>query len=594
MSLILAFSSGSIRNGERAVKKFFCLFRIGFLLAVSALVLAKSSFLTPSEPAQEKPSITLTNTSYPIPLGALFVSTSGSDTNRGTETAPWRTIKKAVESAPSGSTIVIRGGIYRESIQHVDKRLTFQPYRHEKVWMKGSAVVTDWVKDGVIWRKDNWTYKFVPTSDTNAIDPAYPMAKYPDQAFIDGKPSKQVVTKAEVVPGTFFVDYATNQLFIGDNPAGRTVEASVHVFAINFQFGSDGSTVRGLGFMHYAPNYSLEKGPAMVVGNAQRLTFENNIFAYSANRGLSVFGMDAVIRGNILTQNGAGGLSGYKSHRTIIEGNYIGYNNTEHFKAGWDANGAKFANSSSLVWRDNIVEYNLGGGLWCDYQCRDNVFVRNIVRYNGLHNGLFYEISQGGIIASNLIYGNEGTGISLSQSNGVKIYNNTLSKNGVNIVANNCSSTNIIKNNILSNISDTLRGDYASLYTDCSNTPGDVIVSQLDHNAYYRTSSAPPQQGLIVWAGHGRYNDLASFQKARSKELSGLAIDDQATNPFFIDEANGNYHLKANSPAKGKGEPLPKDVATAIGVSSGVPVDMGALIWPESSDAPVMQRPKKP
>jgi parallel beta-helix repeat protein len=51
--------------------------------------------------------------------------------------------------------------------------------------------------------------------------------------------------------------------------------------------------------------------------------------------------MDAVIRGNTFIYNGEGGLSGYKSDRTIIEGNYIGYNNTEHFKAGWDANGAK-------------------------------------------------------------------------------------------------------------------------------------------------------------------------------------------------------------------------------------------------------------
>jgi len=589
----LAFSSGSIRIGERAVKKFFWLFRIGFLLAVSALVFAKSKFLTPSDAAQEKPAVTLKDTNYSIPPGALFVSTSGSDTNRGTETAPWRTIKKAVESAPSGSTIVIRQGIYRESIQHVDKKVILQPYPHEKVWMKGSIEVTDWVQEGVIWRKDNWTYKFTPTSNSDAIDPAHPMAKYPDQAFVDGKPSKQVATKAEVVPGTFFVDYATNQLFIGDNPAGRGVEASVYIFAINFLFGSEDSIVRGLGFMHYAPNYSLEQGPAMVVGNAQRLTFENNTFAYSANRGLSVFGMDTVIRGNIFIYNGEGGLGGYKSHRTLIEGNYIGYNNTEHFKLGWDANGAKFANSSSLIWRDNIVEHNLGGGLWCDYECRGNVFVRNVIRYNGLWNGISYESSHDGIIASNLIYGNEGTGIHLSHSNNTKIYNNNLSKNGVNVSVDVCSLNNIVKNNILSNVSDTLGGNYASLYANCSSSLGDVIISQLDHNAYYRTSSAPPQRGLIVWAGYGWYNNLGAFQKARSKELSGIAIDDQATNPFFMDEANGNYHLKANSPARGKGEPLPKDVADAIGVSSGAPVDIGALIWPGSSGTPLPRRSEK-
>jgi hypothetical protein len=175
-----------------------------------------------------------------------------------------------------GATIVIRQGTYRESIPYINKRLTFQPHPHEKVRMKGSIEVTDWVKDGTIWRRDNWTHKFAPDADQRALDPAYPMAKYPDQVFVDEDALKQVATKAEVIPGTFFVGYGTSQLFIGDNPAGRTVEASAYVFALNFQFGSDSSIVRGLGFLQYSPNYSQDNGPAMVKGNAQKLTFENN------------------------------------------------------------------------------------------------------------------------------------------------------------------------------------------------------------------------------------------------------------------------------------------------------------------------------
>jgi parallel beta-helix repeat protein len=566
----------------------------------STLLTRSNPFMVTARPeptSEQPPLLTLKDTNYPIPPGALFVSTSGSDTNLGTEASPLRSIQNAVKKAGSGSTIVIRQGVYRESIGYVDKKLTFQPYPHEQVWIKGSIVVTGWVQDGSIWRKDNWTYKFTPNSDNGyIIDPAYPMAKYVDQAFVDGKPLKQVGSKTEVVGGTFFVNYAANQLFIGDNPAGRTVEGSTIAICMNLGFGSADSVVRGLGFVHFAPNMSLEAGPAAVIGNAQRLTFENNTFAYNSNRGLALWAMDSVVRGNVFIYNGEGGLTGYAAHGTIIEGNYIGYNNTEHFKAGWDANGAKLGTSNGVIWRGNVVEYNFGGGLWCDYQCQDNVFVRNIVRYNGPSHGIFYEVSQGGIIASNVIYGNEGSGIGLSRSSSTKVYNNSLSKNGVNIALDDCSSNITVKNNILSNIKDSSPwANYysASLYTNCPNTSGDVIIPQLNHNAYYRTSSALPR-GLIAWAGYGSYENLPAFQKARNKELNGIATDDQALNPFFLDEANGNYRLKADSPAKNKGEPLPNDVAAAIGTPAAVPVDIGALPRPGSSHNVRSPTPKNP
>src|SRR6185436_16542829 len=41
----------------------------------------------------------------------------GSDTNTGASaTVPWRTIQKAFNSAPAGSTVYIKGGVYRESL----------------------------------------------------------------------------------------------------------------------------------------------------------------------------------------------------------------------------------------------------------------------------------------------------------------------------------------------------------------------------------------------------------------------------------------------------------------------------------------------
>src|SRR5580704_1608210 len=47
---------------------------------------------------------------------SFYVSTTGNDSNPGTETAPWRTIQRAVDKARAGSTVNIRGGVYEELV----------------------------------------------------------------------------------------------------------------------------------------------------------------------------------------------------------------------------------------------------------------------------------------------------------------------------------------------------------------------------------------------------------------------------------------------------------------------------------------------
>jgi hypothetical protein len=46
----------------------------------------------------------------------FYVATTGKDGNTGTESAPWRTIQKAADSAPPGSTVYIGGGVYHEKV----------------------------------------------------------------------------------------------------------------------------------------------------------------------------------------------------------------------------------------------------------------------------------------------------------------------------------------------------------------------------------------------------------------------------------------------------------------------------------------------
>jgi len=45
-----------------------------------------------------------------------FVAPDGSDSGDGTMDAPWRTLQKAADSVGSGSTVYVRGGVYRQTV----------------------------------------------------------------------------------------------------------------------------------------------------------------------------------------------------------------------------------------------------------------------------------------------------------------------------------------------------------------------------------------------------------------------------------------------------------------------------------------------
>src|SRR5580700_7028498 len=68
---------------------------------------------------------------------ACYVSTTGSDSNSGTQTAPWRTVQHAADSARAGSTVNVRGGVYEELVSiHASGNtregyITFRSYPRE-------------------------------------------------------------------------------------------------------------------------------------------------------------------------------------------------------------------------------------------------------------------------------------------------------------------------------------------------------------------------------------------------------------------------------------------------------------------------------
>lgn len=370
--------------------------------------------------------------SYPIPDGALFVSPNGDDDAAGTQSAPLRTLAAAVREVKSGGTIVMRGGIYREEVGGVNKKVTIQPYPRETVEIKGSDVITNWTADGDDWRATGWASRLCQTCyDERAIDPAHPLAGKPDQVFRDGEPLVQVGSRSEVRPGTFFIDPSTKALYVGDNPSGAVIEASVRWRAMLLNPAAAGSVIRGLTFSEFAPHWNEDQLAALVV-NAPDAVIENNVFTRSAGRSLGVFNTGVTVLNNQVVDNGGTGAIFNRAHDVVVQGNTFSRNNTANFSiancgAVCTIAGLKMAHTRNALVTGNVFADNNGTGFWCDLGCTEGVITGNTVTGNA-NNGIYWEVSSGAVISDNDISGNV-RGIKVSGSDRVTITENRFGPN---------------------------------------------------------------------------------------------------------------------------------------------------------------------
>jgi len=82
----------------------------------------------------------------------FHVSVNGSDTSDGSASKPFKTISAAAQAAQPGDAITVHEGIYRERVtpprggESDAKRIVYQAAPGEKVEIRGSEVVKNWVK----------------------------------------------------------------------------------------------------------------------------------------------------------------------------------------------------------------------------------------------------------------------------------------------------------------------------------------------------------------------------------------------------------------------------------------------------------------
>lgn len=388
---------------------------------------------TPPATSPLRGSVPVGQASYPVPSGAVFVATNGNDANVGSQASPKRTVAAAVAKAPNGGTVVVRGGTYHEGGVEVYKPLSIQAYPGEAVWFDGSVPVTGWTQQGSVW-KAPWSVKWdhsasytTGVNDPDFIDPAYPLAAWPDQLFVDGRQLQQVSNTGTVGAGQFAVDYANNQIITGSNPAGHEMRGSDLKRLVTV--GSPDVNLRGFGIRRYA-NAIPSQGLIFIA--RQRDLVENVVLEDFATTGISMTsdGKNGAGTINHVTVRRAGltAMGGQMADNGRIMNSLIADGNTQHFTPFPATAGVKITRTKNITFDNNELTNNYNAtALWTDEATIGVKAIRNRITNpnNDGFAGIQLELTSNGVIADNVVQGTR-RGLYLYDSEHLRAVNNTI------------------------------------------------------------------------------------------------------------------------------------------------------------------------
>lgn len=538
---------------------------------------------TPAEPAPATPaatdagSVPVGSAKYAVPAGAVYATAAGTTTGSGTAASPYGSLAKAIDSASAGATIVLRGGTYRESVTiPFHKKLTIQSYPGEAVWLDGSRPVTNWTKSGNAWVSTGYTADFdhrvafgkgVDESD-RWVDPAYPLAGYPDQVWIGGKALTQVASEAKVTTGTFYVDVARDRLVIGSDPSGKNVDATQLEKAITI--AGEGSTLRGFGIRRFADHAALMGAVSAEVNN---ITLENLVITENSSIGLYTWNSGQRFNHLTISDNGLLGMGANKADGLQLTDSRIERNNLQHFNPEPVAGGVKIHLSKNVLIKGNVIADNTTNGLWFDNWADTVKIISNDVIDNGRH-GILLEAGARFTVADNRIAGNGHTGIEVFDSSEVDIWNNTISgeqravwfmqderRNSGSPTIPMVVQDNELRNNVI------VFGDGGCpiLTQDLQQKrSGNDFGIRSDANLYYRASASSPAN-FACWAdgaaGTKSFKTLETFRAAAGGDSGSRLVEGGAP------VVGTDYELTATgSKSAVTALPLPSGIASAIGV----------------------------
>jgi hypothetical protein len=418
---------------------------------------------------------------------------------------PGEDIQTAINNAAPNESILITNGTYRLT-SALDPKAGQTIAGQTNTIISGSEILSNWTPDG----SGHWySTGHLPASYVDGgvcDDTTQNICQKREQVFIDGVHMTRVMNLGAVTANTFYEDYATNRVYIGQDPSGKLVEMSKTDYAIHSQ--NNGVRITGLTFQHFA---TPSQQGAIFTENGEDWEIDHNTVRWTHAIGIFVYNADRVrIHDNYVHHSGQLGIGHARTDDSFIEANEVSYNNTDGYWGGdWESGGIKVTNSHHATTRQNNVHDNNGLGIWYDINNWMSTITDNDINDN-FADGIRYEISYQAEISYNRVRGN-GYGFAENGRNGQNIDGSLFATGGINI---NGSSDVEIHNNTLGPNQNGITAQERTRTnsdTDISIGPWDTHNLWVHHNDITQTTGSTFGYGIAAGLNTLSPTDLEDY-----------------------------------------------------------------------------------
>jgi hypothetical protein len=453
------------------------------------------------------------------------VSTTGADSNPGTQTAPWRTVQHAADTVRAGSTVNVRGGVYEELVSikasgnATDGYITFRSYPGETAVLDAEHFAPGG-RSGILTIHDKSYVRIEGFEIRNFRTAEHRLT--PLGISVMGAGSHLELLKNNV--------HHIEQNFNGRDAPGRGGNGfGIAVYGTDAKIPISELVIDG-NEVHHLKTGSSES--LVVNGNVTNFHITHNVVHDNNNIGIDIIGFERTAPDPAVDQARDGVVSGNLVYNITSRGNPA-YRNDESSDGIYVDGGTRI-----LIEQNVIHDVDFGIELASEHQNRATSYVT-------ARNNLIYHCHTAGVSIG-------GYAPERGRTEHCTVVNNTLHDNDTSGTGSGefqmqwNMANNIFENNIVH------AGPSCLITVNKSQFVTNQPPITIDHNLYYCASGAK-----------------ASAWKEFSATVTGFDRDVQSTgndrhsrflDPHFVDAAAKDFHLQSGSPA------------LAAGTTDGVPV----------------------